>query len=178
MHRSNLLLPFLALTLLLASCQPATPPSLLTISAGTEFTLTPGQSAILADAGLTFNLIVVSSDERCPSEIECAVSGPVTLSLSAQKDSGKTTNIVLQTFTSNNGLAPTMEFEGIQSQALFEGYRIKVTSVLPYPAHSKTEIKDSDYRVGFLVMQEGSLGFAVTRTRITRISRIHTEKAF
>ena len=157
MPRSNLLLPLLALTLFLLGCQlfaPATPPPPLTVSVDEEFVLAPGQSATIADTGLTFKFIAVSSDERCPSEIECAVSGPVTLSLSAQKDSGETVDLVLRTFTSNDGLAPTMEFEGIQSQTLFEGYRIKVTSVLPYPARSKTEIKDSDYRVGFLVTQE------------------------
>lgn len=157
MHRSKLLLPLLALTLFLMGCQlfaPATPPPPLTVSVGEEFVLAPGGSALIEDAGLTLKLIAVSSDERCPSEIECFASGPVTLSVSAQKDSGESIDLVLRTFTSNNGLAPTMEFEGIQSQALFEGYRIKVTSVLPYPARSKSEIRDSDYRVGFLVTPE------------------------
>lgn len=154
MHRSNLLLPFLALTLLLASCQPATPPPPLTASVGTEFTLAPGQSAILADAGLTLTLIAVSSDERCPSEIECFASGPVTLTVSAQKGSGEAVEFILQTFTSNNGLAPTMEFEGIQDRVMFEGHQIKVTSVLPYPAKSMSEIKASEYRVSFLISLE------------------------
>jgi len=154
MHRSNLLLPFLALTLLLASCQPATPPPPLTISAGTEFTLTPGQSAILADADLTLTLIVVSNDARCPSKIECAASGPVTLTVSMQKGSGEAVEFTLQTFTSNNGLAPTMEFEGIQDRVIFEGYQVKITSVLPYPAKSMSEIKASDYRVSFLISLE------------------------
>jgi hypothetical protein len=157
MHRSNLLLPLLALTLFLMGCQlfaPATPPPPLTVSVDEEFVLAPGQSATVVDTGLTLKLIAVSSDERCPSEIECFASGPVTLSVSAQKDSSEATDLVLQTFTSNDGLAPTMEFEGIQSQTLFEGYRIKVTSALPYPARSKTEIKASDYRVGFVITQK------------------------
>jgi hypothetical protein len=157
MHRSKLLLSLLALTLFLLGCQlfvPATPPPPLTASMGTEFTLAPGQSALIEEAGLTLKLIAVSSDERCPSEIECFASGPVTFSVSAQKDSGEATDLVLQTFTSNDGMAPTMEFEGIQSQTLFEGYRIKVTSVLPYPARSKSEIADADYRVSFMVTLE------------------------
>ena len=154
MHRSNLLFPFLALTLLLASCRPATPPPPLTVSVGTEFTLAPGQSAILADAGLTLTFIAVSSDERCPSEIECFASGPVTLTVSAQKGSGEAVEFILQTFTSNNGLAPTMEFEGIQDRVMFEGHQIKITSVLPYPAKSMSEIKASEYRVSFLISLE------------------------
>lgn len=155
--KTQLIVPSLLLTLFLLGCQlfaPATPPPPLTVSVDEEFVLAPGQSATVADTGLTFKLIAVSSDERCPSEIECFASGPVTLSLSAQKDSGAATDLVLRTFTSNDGLAPTMEFEGIQSQTLFEGYRIKVTSVLPYPAKSKSEIRASDYRVSFLVTPE------------------------
>ena len=154
MHRLNLLFPFLALTLLLASCQPATPPSPLAASVGTEFILAPGQSAILADAGLTLTLIAVSSDERCPSEIECFASGPVTLTVSAQKGSGEAVEFILQTFTSNNGLAPTIEFEGIQDRVMFEGHQIKITGVLPYPAKSMSEIKASEYRVSFLISLE------------------------
>ena len=154
MHRLNLLFPFLALTLLLASCQPATPPPPLTVSVDEEFVLAPGQSAILADAGLTLTLIAVSSDERCPSEIECFASGPVTLTVSAQKGSGEAVEFILQTFTSNNGLAPTMEFEGIQDRVMFEGHQIKITSVLPYPAKSMSEIKASEYRVSFLISLE------------------------
>lgn len=154
MHRSNLLLLLLAFTLFLVSCQPATPPLPLTATVGKEFTLAPGQSATLGDTELTLTLIAVSSDERCPSEIECAVSGPVTMTVSAQKGSGEATEIVLQTFTSNDGLAPTMEFEGIQDRVMFEGYQIKITSVLPYPAKSMSEIKSSEYRVGFLISLE------------------------
>ena len=154
MHRSNLLFPFLALTLLLAACQPSTPPPPLAASVGTEFILAPGQSAILADAGLTLTLIAVSNDERCPSEIECAASGPVTMTVSAQKGSGEAVEFTLQTFTSNNGLAPMMEFEGIQDRVMFEGHQIKITSVLPYPAKSMSEIKASEYRVSFLISLE------------------------
>ena len=154
MHRLNLLFPFLALTLLLASCQPATPPPPLTVSVDEEFVLAPGQSAILADAGLTLTFIAVSNDARCPSEIECAVSGPVTLTVSAQKGPGEAVEFILQTFTSNNGMAPTMEFEGIQDRVMFEGHQIKITSVLPYPAKSMSEIKASEYRVSFLISLE------------------------
>ena len=154
MHKSRLILLFLAFTLFLVSCRPATPPPPLTVSVDEEFILAPGQSATLANTGLTFTLIAVSSDERCPSEIECAASGPVTMTVSAQKGSGEATEIVLQTFTSNDGLSPTMEFEGIQDRAMFEGYQIKITSVLPYPAKFMSEIKASEYRVGFLISLE------------------------
>jgi hypothetical protein len=152
--KTRLIVSFLLLTLLLASCQPATPPPPLTASVGTEFILAPGQSALIEEADLTLTLLSVSNDERCPSEIECFASGPVTLTISAQKGSREPTEFILQTFTDYKGQSPKMEFEGIQDRVTFEGYQIKVASVLPYPAKSTTEIADADYRVSLLVTLE------------------------
>jgi len=43
-----------------------------------------------------------------------------------------------------------MQFEGIADRAVYEGYLIRVVSVLPYPESSFSEIKDSKYRVTFV----------------------------
>ncbi len=150
--KARLLLPFLLMALILVGCKPATPPPPITIPVGAEFSLAPGQSATLEGAGLTIQLISVGSDERCPSGIECAVSGPVTMTISVQKGSSQTpTQIVLQSFTDNDGRAPEMEFEGIQDRVTFGGFQIKAAGVLPYPVKQKNEIKASDYRVSFVV---------------------------
>ena len=140
----------LLLTLLLTGCNTATPAP-VTITLGTEFTLAPNQTATLTDSDLTLRLIGVTGDERCPSEIECAASGPVSLSLSAQMGDSEPADINLQVFTSNNGRAPDMHFEGIEDRSVFDNHLIRVVSVLPYPAKTFGEIKDSEYRVIFVV---------------------------
>ncbi|MEP6895390.1 MAG: hypothetical protein ABI986_07270 [Chloroflexota bacterium] len=138
------------LCILLMGCDSATPVP-ITVNLGAEFTLAPDQAATITDTNLTLHLIGVGGDERCPSEIECAVSGPVSLSLSAQLGNAEPMDINLQVFTGNNGRAPEMQFEGIQDRADYEGYVIRVTGVLPYPVNRTNLIKDSDYRVTFVI---------------------------
>ena len=145
-----------ALVLLATSCRSFTPtPSPpLTVTTDTEFTLAPGQSAALIDAVFSIRLIGVGGDERCPSAVECAASGPVSVSFTLQKGGGELSTIVLQTFTDQDGRAPDFEFEGIQDRTSYEGYLIRIVSVLPYPENLDEAIQDSDYRVTFLVTEE------------------------
>ena len=140
----------LLLILLLTGCGSATPAPVV-VPVGSEFTLAPNQIATLTDTQLTIRLIGVGGDQRCPSEIECAISGPVSVSLSAQIDNQVPANIDLQTFTGDDGRAPDMQFQGIKDRTIYEGYLIRVVGVLPYPAKSFNEIKDSAYRVSVLV---------------------------
>ena len=135
---------------MLAACQSATP-SPLTGTLDSEFTLAPNQTVTIENTGLSIKLIGVGGDQRCPSEIECAMSGPVSLSVSVQSGAVEPTNIDLQVFTSDNGRAPDMQFEGIKDRQVYEGYLIRVVNVLPYPVKSFNDIKDSEYRVTFLV---------------------------
>jgi hypothetical protein len=146
--------PFFILTILLTACQSATPYPLVTATKGEEFILAPDQTATITDTGLSIRLIGVAGDERCPSEIECAMSGPVSISLSIQMNDGTATAINLQTFTSNDGKTPEIQFEGIEDRTVYEGYLIQVTAVLPYPANPEKPIKDSEYRVTLKVTQE------------------------
>jgi len=155
LHRSKLLLiVFFLLTVILAACQTATPFPPVTATMDTEFTLAPDQSATISDTSLTIRLIGVTGDERCPSEMECAESGPVSLSLSVQRGNKNPTDINLQTFTSHNGRTPDMEFEGIKDRFIYEGYLIRVVSMLPYPVNLTNRIKDSEYRVGLVVSDQ------------------------
>ena len=147
----KIITPVIFLLLLLAACQSATPLPDITAETESEFTLGFRQSATITDTSLTITLEGVKGDERCPSEIEWAASGPVSLSLSAQISDSEPTGINLQVFTSNNGRVPDMQFEGIEDRTVFEGYLIRVVSVLPYPAKAFDEIKDSEYRVTFIV---------------------------
>jgi hypothetical protein len=139
---------------MLASCQTATPPPPLSVTTDAEFTLAPGQSAALIDAIFTVRLIGISGDDRCPSDVECAASGPVSVSFTLQKSNGPLTTVDLQTFTDTSGRAPDIQFEGIQDRTIYEGYLIRIVSVLPYPKNSDETITESDYRVTFLATEE------------------------
>ncbi len=155
MIKSKLPISMILITMLLA-CRTLTPApaSPVTATKDVEFTLAEDQTAMVTDTGLTIRLIGVAGDERCPSEIECAMSGPVSISLSVQKSGGDPVNVNLQTFTDNNGRAPGGKFEGIQNSETFEGYLIEVMGVTPYPAKPSKPIKASEYRVILIVTQE------------------------
>ena len=140
---------FLLLAVLLVACQPATPLPPITAVLGEEFALTPGQTVTFSDAGLAITFVSVSSDQRCPLEIECAASGPVSVTVAVRSGSDTPNEIIFQTFTDNNGRVPELEFEGMQDRAEFEGYLIRVESVLPFPQKSVSEIKDEYYLVSF-----------------------------
>lgn len=146
---------FIAFPILLIACQLLSPPPPpIEAAIDTEFTLAPAQVATLTDTGLTVKLVSVPGDQRCPSELECAVSGPVSVSLSVQMGDGEPVSMNLQTFTGSDGRAPGMEFEGIQDRMGYEGYLIRVAGVSPYPQWSMSEVKDADYRVTFVVSEE------------------------
>ncbi len=149
---SRSITPIILLLILLTSCQ-STPPTLpITASVSDEFILRPSQSAAILGTDLTLKLIAISSDERCPLEIECAMSGPVALTISIQNAENVPAEFALQTFTGSDGHAPDMSFEGIQDRVEFEGYIIQVKAVLPYPLNHSNEIKDSEYQISFIVM--------------------------
>jgi hypothetical protein len=140
---------------LLSACQPAgTPSSPVTGTVNTEITLAPGQSAAVTGTDLTVTFHSIVSDERCPSDVECAASGPVTVSLSIQQDDDTPTDFTLQTFTDVNGRSPNVQFEGVTNRAEVGGYRIQIAGVIPYPKDLTTKIEASEYRVVLLVSNE------------------------
>jgi len=140
-------------TALLFACQ-MTPSEPFIADQGVEFVLAPSGSATIKDTGLTINLISIVSDDRCPSEVECAASGPVQLSLVAQKENGTAVDLMMQTFTDNDGCSPVMEFDGITDRIVYEGYLIRIVGVLPYPEDLATSIQQDDYRVSFVVTKQ------------------------
>ena len=158
--KNSPLIAFSILVSLLIACQAVTPlpiaspTPLAPVTVEKEFALAEDQTATVTGTGLTIRLIGVAGDQRCPKEIECAMSGPVSISLSVQKDNGAPSKIDLQTFTDDTGRASAGKFEGINSRASFQGYSIQVMGVTPYPSKPSTPIKSSDYRVILTVTQE------------------------
>ena len=136
---------------ILPACQPAASATPGPAALNTEITLAPGQSAAVTGTDLTITFHSVVNDERCPSEIECAASGPVTISLSMQQGNNKPTDFTLQTFTDLDGRSPNVQFEGVTNRAELGAYAIRIAGVTPYPQNLNTEIEPSEYRVALLV---------------------------
>ena len=151
--KTNLIPLFLLILSTMPACQTATPSPDVTASVKKEFSLAPGQSAVVGETDLTITFHSIRNDERCPIEIECVASGPVTISLSVLQGNDISSNVTLQTFTDNNGRSPKVEFEGIQDRLEVGEYLLRVVGVLPYPKNL-SEIKASDYRVTFTVAQK------------------------
>ena len=141
------------LILLLSACKAGTPETVAAKTAS-EFSLSEGQTAEVSDAGISITFISLSGDSRCPLGKECAMSGPVTLSLAIRDQGGTQTTEVLQTFTDILGLAPDMEFEGIKDRTTVDRYLVKIISVLPYPESNTFSIGEPDYQITLKVTKE------------------------
>lgn len=140
---------------LLAACQPGgTSSSPVAGTINTEITLAPGQSSAVTGTDLTVTFHSVVSDERCPRDVECAASGPVTVSLSVRQGDDTPTDFTLQTFTDVDGRSPNVQFEGITNRSEVGKYIIQLGGVIPYPQNSTTEIEASEYRVTFLILDQ------------------------
>lgn len=137
----------------LLACGFATPLPPVTVSPNAEFTLASGQSATLAGSDIEITLIGVPSDGRCPLLIECAMSGPVTVTISVKSGTNVSGEFEITNFTDNDGRVPPMDFEGMSPQVELDGYSIKMVSVLPFPQRSVGEIADNEYRVTFVVSE-------------------------
>jgi hypothetical protein len=148
--KTKLISLFLLIFSLVSACQSATP-SPVAASVDTEFTLAPEQSAVVADTDLMITFRAVVSDDRCPSEVECAASGPVDVLLSVQQGNQAQTDFNLQTFTDHEGRAPNVPFEGLTNPAEVGGYLIRLVGVTPYPENPEVKIEPSEYRVTLLV---------------------------
>ncbi len=142
---------FVLFAFFLAACTPAALPESIQADVGEEFTLTPGQSASITGTKLTITLVSIPTDGRCPLEIECTESGPVTIVVTVQLDSDAPQELVFQTFTDNLGIVPEMDFQGMQTSIEVGDVVIRVSKVLPFPKMSAAEIKPEEYLVSFLL---------------------------
>jgi hypothetical protein len=151
--KARILISSALCAILLSACRIGTPES-MTVLTNSNFTLSEGQTAEVSDAGIAVTLIAISGDSRCPLGMECAVSGPVSVSLSIRNQSEFESTEDLQTFTDTTGLAPEMEFEGIKDRTTVDGVLIKIISVLPYPENKPFSIGEPDYRVTLKVTKQ------------------------
>jgi hypothetical protein len=142
---------FLLFAFFLTACTHDSLPMPIQANIGEEFTLTPGHSVTIPESDLTITLLSVPTDGRCPLEIECAESGPVTVVVTAQFDSSTTQEFVFQTFTDDSGNVPEIDFQGMQTSIEVGDVVIRMSKVLPFPKMSAAEIKPAEYLVSFLL---------------------------
>jgi hypothetical protein len=146
--KTKLLILSVYLLCFMAACQPANP--LIETPVNREFTLARDQSAAIKGTNLILTFNSVLSDDRCPIDVECVASGPVTISLSAQEEGAVPSGITLEAFTDQEGRSPGGEFDGIQDSAEIGDYTVRLVGVLPYP-RNLSGIKASDYQVTLVV---------------------------
>lgn len=140
--------------ILLTACQATSNPSSINTTTNQEFMLTPGQSAAVTDADLTIMLNSILNDERCPSEVECEFSGPVTVSISVQQGNDTPNDFTLQVFTGYDGRTTGRRYEGIEDRVEIGEHLIQVVGVTPYPKDRSTKIEPFEYHAAFLITQE------------------------
>ncbi|MFB7715833.1 MULTISPECIES: hypothetical protein [unclassified Nocardia] len=112
------------------------PPTTVTATSGTTFTLAIGDTARLDTGRLVVTLTDVSGDSRCPEDVTCAWAGDITVTVTATVDATET----------RYGLHPNPR----ESSASTNGYRIELQAVRP-GRHTNQQIPPTTYRVDLLV---------------------------
>jgi hypothetical protein len=127
MRRFILLFCLLAAT----ACDEKTPvgPS---VPLNQQFTLAPGEAAVLGDTGLSVQFVGVAGDSRCPADAFCVWAGDAILQMRLV-DSGVVTTGELHTGDSNH------------ASVTHRDVRVTLVHLLPYPYSNRT-IQPGDYR--------------------------------
>lgn len=115
-----------------SGCSNATP---VNVALDKEFELPFGKyTAQVASTSVSMCIDSVLSDSRCPTGAVCVWAGNAAIRLSVYDASAKVRNsITLNTTVSTK-------------DTVFQGYRIALVDVLPYPSLG-TQIKMTDYKV-------------------------------
>jgi hypothetical protein len=122
--------------LLVTACREDSP-SGPTVVLDQQFTLAPGQTAMVEGTALRVAFIKVSGDSRCPADALCIQGGDALVHVRVEAG-GNGTEYELHT--------------GDSSRAGFwhGGYRIELANLHPYPFSSRT-IRAEDYRATITV---------------------------
>jgi hypothetical protein len=108
---------------------------------GKEFTLRPGATATLTDAGFKVKLEQVTDDSRCPVDVTCVWAGDAVAVLRINPDrAGETKRLHI-----NRGADRPGEAEQ-------DAYVIRFVKLLPAPRNNQT-IPSEDYRATFVVQR-------------------------
>lgn len=114
-------------------------PSGPTVPLNERFTLSPGEVARLDDADLRVEFVRVSGDSRCPADAICIQGGDAIVQIRA---TGGNSPELLGLHTGDSS----------QASALYDGARITLVELQPYPFSSRT-IAPDEYRATLTVSQ-------------------------
>ena len=105
-----------------------------TVPLNERFTLSPGEVAAIEDADLRLQFVRVTGDSRCPGDAICIQGGDATVQVLATGDDGDSSLLGLHTGDSS------------QASAVYQGVRISLVELQPYPFSSLPPIQPDDYR--------------------------------
>jgi hypothetical protein len=140
MRIPGLVVPILGLSLFLAACDTSMEPTSkppVQAELNVPFSLSAGQTAVLAQEKLSVKFVGVIEDTRCRIDMECISAGDATMVVQAEED-GKPSMILSLTL-----------YGGPQGVA-YETFAIHVKQLMPYPVSTRA-IHSGDYRVSLLV---------------------------
>jgi hypothetical protein len=117
------------MSMVFAGCGAVPSQELQTVDLGAQFTLAPGATVFVKNAGIKVRFIAVIEDSRCPLDVTCIWAGEVKVQL--EIDDTRATS-------------PLEIIEG--GSAAAGGYRVTVVRVEPQPV-STARIAPQAYRV-------------------------------
>jgi hypothetical protein len=124
---------FLICLLCVTACDEKSPVG-PTVPLNERFTLSPGEVAIVEEADLRLRFVRVSGDSRCPGDAICIHGGDATVQVLATGDGSDSSLLGLHTGDSS------------QASAVYQGVRITLVELQPYPFGSLPPIEPDDYR--------------------------------
>jgi hypothetical protein len=125
----SLRLCVLVFCLAVAACDSATSP---TVPLNQDFTLAPGETAAVADAGVAIRFDAVENDSRCPADAICIQGGDAIVRIAVIAVHGQSQEYQLHT----GNLQPVQ----------YGSLTIALVQVSPYPFSSRP-IRPEEYRV-------------------------------
>jgi hypothetical protein len=108
---------------------------------GEAFPLRIGEAATVEDAELTVTFKEVSSDSRCPKDVNCIQAGEAVVLLAVDSKAGQSGMLEFSVPPGGASLAVT-----------FEGLRVTIVRLEPEPESTKS-IDTADYVANILVNQ-------------------------
>ena len=103
-----------------------------------RFTLSAGESARVASTDVTVTFVDVQGDSRCPADAICIQGGDAIVRVRAA-DGSKAETLELHTGDSS------------RASASYQGFKVALTELQPYPFSSRPPIAASDYRATLVV---------------------------